>query len=66
VVAPGSVKVLVGSIEHQALSVFAATEPGVYFVVFALGSNVPSGPQVPVTVSLDQRVSLPFYLPIQP
>jgi uncharacterized protein (TIGR03437 family) len=66
VVAPGSVKVTVGSIEHQALSVFAATEPGVYFVVFALGSNVPSGPQVPVTVSLDQRVSLPFYLPIQP
>jgi len=65
-VAPGSVKVTVGGIEHQALSVFPATEPGVYYVVFALGTGVPFGPQVPLTVSVDQRVSLPFYLPIQP
>lgn len=60
-----AVKISVGGVEHQALAVFPATESGAYLVVFMLASGVPSGPSVAVTVSLDQRVSLPYYLPIQ-
>lgn len=64
-VGAGAVRVNVGGVEHQALAVFPATEPGAYMVVFMLASGVPSGPAVAITVSMDQRVSLPFYLPIQ-
>ncbi|MCS7315112.1 MAG: IPT/TIG domain-containing protein [Bryobacterales bacterium] len=65
-VAPASVKISVGGMEHQALAVFPATEPGSYMVVFMLAPGVPSGPWVAITVSLEQRVSMPYYMPIQP
>jgi uncharacterized protein (TIGR03437 family) len=60
----GTVKITVGGVEHQALSVIAAPQPGVYLVVFMLGAGVPAGPQVPLTVSLGERTSLPYLLPV--
>lgn len=63
---PAAVRIHVGGVEHQALAVLPATEPGSHFVVFMLANGVPSGPSVAITVSLDQRVSPPYYLPIQP
>ncbi len=62
---PAAVRVNVGGLEHQALAVFPATESGAHLVVFMLASGVPGGPTVPITVSVGERVSLPYYLPIQ-
>ncbi len=64
-VAPAAVRITVGGVEHQALSVFSGPQPGLHSVVFMLGPGIPAGPQTPLTVSLDQRTSLPFYFATQ-
>lgn len=63
--APSALKITVGGVEHQALSVQTGPQPGQHVVVFTLGRDVPPGPQVPVIVSVDQRSSLPYMLAVQ-
>ena len=64
-ITPGAVKVTVGGVEHQALSVTAAPQAGTHLVVFVLGQGVAPGPQVPLTVSFGERTSLPYLLAVQ-
>lgn len=64
-VAPAAVRITVGGVEHQALSVTPGPQPDTHVVVFMLGAGVPPGPQTALTVSLDQRTSLPVYLATQ-
>jgi uncharacterized protein (TIGR03437 family) len=64
-VVPGSVRVNVGGIEHQAM--FVAPPNGqfnMYQVLFALSPAVPGGMQI-LTVALDGRTSAPFALPVR-
>jgi len=63
--APSSVKVTVGGVEHQPLSVMTGPQAGLHVVVFTLGKDVASAPQVPVIVTVDQRSSLPYMLAVQ-
>lgn len=64
-IAPGTVRITVGGVEHQPLSVRPGPQADTHFVVFTLGQGVPAGPQVPLTVSVGDRTSLPWYLAIQ-
>lgn len=61
-----AIKVTVGGVAHTALSVFTGPQAGAHTIVFILGTGVPAGPQTALTVSLDQRTSLPYYLAVQP
>jgi len=47
----------------------AIVQPGlgnVFQVQFKLAATVSTGARVPVTVTIDGRTSLPFYIPINP
>ena len=60
-----SVHVGVAGVDHQASSITPMSDAGTYQVQFTLASNVPYGPQQPVTVGIDTRISAPFPLAIR-
>ncbi len=64
-VAPGRVHVKAGGIDIPAGSV-APANGSAYTVQFKLDSAVTTGAQVPLTVSIDGKTSLPVYIPIAP
>jgi len=64
-IAPGRVHVKVGTRDTTAGSVTPATASA-YTVQFKLDVSVPTGAQVPLTISIDGKTSLPVYIPIAP
>ncbi len=64
-IAPGRVRVQVGGHDTAAGSVNPANGSS-YTVQFKLDSSVVSGAQVPLTISIDGKTSLPVYIPIAP
>ncbi len=63
---PAAVKLVIGGIEHPILGAIAAVEgrPELHSVKTILSPLLKAGTQVPVTVTIDGRTSLPFTLPI--
>jgi uncharacterized protein (TIGR03437 family) len=64
-IAPGRVHVKVGGRDTAAGSVTSANGSA-YTVQFKLDASVAAGAQVPLTVSIDGKTSLPVYIPIAP
>jgi uncharacterized protein (TIGR03437 family) len=64
-IAPGRVHVKVGGHDTPAGSVTPANGPA-YTVQFKLDASVATGAQVPLTISIDGKISLPVYIPITP
>ena len=63
-IAPGRVHVQAGGRETAAGSV--TPSGSAYTVQFKLDSSVATGAQVPLTISIDGKTSLPVYIPIAP
>jgi uncharacterized protein (TIGR03437 family) len=64
-IAPGRVHVKVGGLDTPAGSVMPANGSA-YTVQFKLDASVTTGAQVPLTISIDGKTSLPVYIPIVP
>jgi uncharacterized protein (TIGR03437 family) len=64
-IAPGRVHVKVGGLDTPAGSVMPANGSA-YTVQFKLDASVATGAQVPLTISIDGKTSLPVYIPIAP
>jgi uncharacterized protein (TIGR03437 family) len=62
---PGRVHITVGGVDSAA-ALIAQVSDTTYQVQFTLDPAVPGGAQVPVTVSIDGKTSLPAYIPIGP
>jgi uncharacterized protein (TIGR03437 family) len=62
-IAPGRVHVKVGTIDTLAGSVTPANGSA-YTVQFKLDASVATGAQVPLTISIDGKTSLPVYIPV--
>ena len=62
---PGRVHVKVGGLDTLAGSVTPANGSA-YTVQFKLDASVTTGAQVPLTISIDGKTSLPVYIPIAP
>jgi uncharacterized protein (TIGR03437 family) len=65
VVAPGRVHITVGGDDMLAGSVTELTAKS-FLIQFTLDQAAPAGTQVPLTVSIDGKTSLPVYIPIAP
>ncbi len=63
---PTAVQVTVGGVAGMVTVVSEIGTTSTYQVQFVLGSGVPSGSQIPVTVSINGETSLPFNIPINP
>lgn len=63
---PTTVQVTVGGVTRIAAVVSEVGTTSTYQVQFALDPSVPTGSQIPVTVSINGRTSLPVYIPINP
>jgi hypothetical protein len=64
-VAPGRIRILVGGLEHQAIAVASAVAPTTaHQILFTLLPSIGAG-QLPLSVSIDGRTSLPFLLPVR-
>ncbi len=64
-VAPSSVRITVGGLAHSAHQVTAVPgQPTQHQVQFFLGTKVQPGAQVPLTLSVDARMSAVVFLPI--
>lgn len=56
-----------GSVEHSVQSVIPnAAQPGTFIVQFSLSTSSPNQATLPVTVTIDDRVSSSFALPFRP
>jgi len=64
-IAPGRVRVQVGGHDTPAGSVTPGNS-ALYTVQFKLDASVATGAQVPLTISVDGKTSLPVYIPIAP
>ena len=62
---PNNVHMIAGGVDQVATSVAGPYGSGLYLVVFKLPDAVPTGDAVPLSASVDGRISLPFYIPIQ-
>lgn len=61
------VKITTGSVDHSVQSVAPNTaQPGTYIVQFSLSTSSPSQSSLPLTLSIDDRVSSAFSLPFRP
>jgi hypothetical protein len=61
------VKVTTGAVQHGVQSVTAnGAQPGTYLVQFSLSTISPSLSSLPITISIDDRVSSSFSLPFRP
>jgi uncharacterized protein (TIGR03437 family) len=59
--APERLRVSVAGVDHVPARVYQSeADPNVHLLEFSLTSNVPAGALVPLTVSIDYRVSQPF------
>jgi uncharacterized protein (TIGR03437 family) len=65
VVAPGRVHITIGGDDMPAGSVTEVNGTS-YLIQFTLDQAVPTGAQIPLTVSIDGKTSLPAYIPIAP
>ncbi|HLM98794.1 MAG TPA: IPT/TIG domain-containing protein [Bryobacteraceae bacterium] len=63
---PTTVHVTVGGVTRMAAVVSEVGTTSTYQVQFTLDSSVPTGAQVPVTVSINGKTSLPVYIAINP
>jgi len=63
---PTTVHVTVGGVTRMAAVVSEVGASSTYQVQFTLDSSVPTGTQIPVTVSINGKTSLPVYIPINP
>jgi len=63
---PKTVLVTVGGVTRMAAVVSEVGSTATYQVQFTLDSSVPTGAQIPVTVSVNGKTSLPIYIPINP
>lgn len=63
---PTTVQVTVGGVTRIAAVVSEVGTTPTYQVQFALDPSVPTGPQIPVTVSINGETSLPAYIAINP
>jgi len=61
---PSTVLVTVGGVTRMAAVVSEVGTTSTYQVQFTLDASVPTGAQIPVTVSLNGKTSLPVYIPI--
>jgi uncharacterized protein (TIGR03437 family) len=64
-VAPGRVHITIGGDDMPAGSVTEGNGRS-YLIQFTLDQAVPTGAQIPLTVSIDGETSLPVYIPIAP
>lgn len=63
---PTTVQVTVGGVTRMAAVVSEVGTTSTYQVQFTLEPSVPTGAQIPVTISVNGRTSLPVYIPINP
>jgi hypothetical protein len=61
---PSNVHMIVGGVDQVATTV-AGPYGTLYLVVFKVPDAVPTGDAVPLSASVNGRISLPFYIPIQ-
>jgi uncharacterized protein (TIGR03437 family) len=63
---PGRVRVKVGGVDHTPTEITASeSDPNLHVLRLSLSSNVPAGDLVPLTVTIDYRMSQPFLIPIR-
>ncbi len=61
------VKVTTGTVDHTVQSVFMnSSQLGTYIVQFAISAASPSQASLPLTISMDGRVSTPYLMPYRP
>ena len=63
---PTTVQVTVGGVTDMAAVVSEVGTTSTYQVQLALDPSVPTGTQIPVTVSINGKTSLPVFIPINP
>jgi uncharacterized protein (TIGR03437 family) len=63
---PTTVQVNVGGLNITPSAVSQVSTTSTYQVQFTLAPSVPSGAQVPVTISINGKTSLPVYIPVNP
>jgi len=63
---PTTVRVTVGGVTRMAAVVSEVGTTSTYQVQFTLDASVPTGAQIPVTISVNGKTSLPIFIPINP
>jgi len=63
---PKTVRVTVGGVTRMAAVVSEVGTSSTYQVQFTLDASVPTGAQIPVTISVNGKTSLPIFIPINP
>ena len=63
---PTTVRITVGGVSRMAAVVSEVGNTSTYQVQFTLDPSVPTGAQVPVTITTGVKTSLPVFIPINP